>query len=133
MNNEKPKLPVGRIRNPFAPIGLSLVTFGIYWLVWMYKILEEMRQHADNPKITSGGSAVGFLFIPLFHIFWLIYLWFRLPICVNHMKETCGTEAHKLNASIGLLCFIPLIGFIIWSALIQSSLNDHWRSHGSRI
>lgn len=123
----------GRIRHPLAPFGLGLITLGVYSLVWMYKILEEMRRHANNYSITSGGAAVGFLFLPVFNIFWAIYLWFRIPTCVNRMKGDCNTENGRLNAAIGLVNLIPIIGYIIWSALIQSSLNDHWRAHGQRV
>ncbi|MCX6639037.1 MAG: DUF4234 domain-containing protein [bacterium] len=125
--------PTGRIRSPLAPFGLGLITLGIYNLVWTYKILEEMRNHALKAEITSGGKAVGLLFVPLFNFFWAIYLWFRIPTCVNTMKSACNTESDRMNSAIGLVMIIPLIGYIIWSSMIQSSLNNHWRSHGKVI
>jgi len=123
----------GRIRSPLAPFGLGLITLGIYNLVWLYKIQEEMRTHALKAEITSGGKAVGLLFVPIFNIFWGIYLWFRVPSCVNIMKSSCNTESDRMNAAIGLVMIIPFIGYIIWSAMIQSSLNSHWKSHGKTI
>ncbi len=132
MSHEQSR-PLGRVRSPLAPFGLGLITFGIYGLVWIYKILEEMRTHANRADMTSGGLAVVLLFVPLFNFFWAIYLWFRIPACVNIMKEACGHEQARLSGAIGLVNLVPLIGYIIWTASIQSSLNNHWRAHGSNV
>jgi uncharacterized protein YqhQ len=132
MNQETTIRPTGKIRNPLAPFGLGIITLGIYNLVWLYKILEEMRRHSGDSNITSGGAAVGLLFVPLFDIFWGIYLWFRVPTCVNMMKTACKSEEVKLNSAIGFFMLIPLVGYIIWSMMIQSALNDHWKSHGQQ-
>jgi hypothetical protein len=130
MNQEKTR-PLGRIRSPLAPFGLGLITFGIYGFVWIYKILQEMRTHANRADITSGAMAIGLLFVPIFDIFWAIYLWFRIPSCVNIMKASCGHEQARLNSAIGLVNLVPIIGYIISTSAIQSSLNDHWRAHGA--
>jgi len=132
MNQDAAVKPLGKIRNPLAPLGLSIITLGVYIFVWLYKILEEMRHHSGDYKITSGGIAVGFLFIPLFGFFWLIYLWFRIPTCVNMMKSACGSEKIELNPIMGLLNLIPFVGWVIWTVMIQSSLNDHWKSHEAK-
>ncbi len=121
--------PLGKIRHPLAPFGLGLVTCGIYNLVWMYKTLEEMRRHAPEVKMTSGGLAIGLLFVPFFNIFWMIYLWFRLPSCVGKMQSACGITTDRMSGAFGFIQLIPIVGGILWSALIQSALNAHWRAH----
>ncbi len=125
--------PVGKIRHPLAPFGLGLVTCGIYNYVWIYKTLSEMRRHTPNVEMTSGGAAVGLMFVPLFNIFWIIYLMFRVPYCLGKMQSACGINTDRTSGALGFIILVPFIGGILWYALIQSALNKHWRAHGSRI
>lgn len=126
--------PLGKIRHPLAPLGLSIITLGIYMFVWLYKILEEMRRHSNLSTITSGALGVGLMFVPIFNVFWTIYLWFRVPMCINMMKSACNSaDKSELSPAIGLFQLIPLVGGIIWAAMIQDALNNHWRSHGAQV
>jgi hypothetical protein len=46
-----------KIRNPWGVIGLSLITLGIYWWVWYYKVNRELadigRAHGTEELGTS--------------------------------------------------------------------------------
>ena len=35
---------VGKIRNPLGVVGLTIVTLGIYFFVWYYKVNKEMAE-----------------------------------------------------------------------------------------
>ncbi len=52
----------GKIRNPLAVIGLSIITFGIYYFVWYYKVNKEMAEigKANNTEElgTNPGTSV---------------------------------------------------------------------------
>ena len=37
-----------KVRNPWAPALLPIITLGIYHLVWYYKILAEMKAYGDR-------------------------------------------------------------------------------------
>lgn len=55
---------LGKRRGPFAVWLLSLITFGIYGLVWYYKINSELRDF--NPSIqVRPGMALLALFVPI--------------------------------------------------------------------
>ncbi len=46
-------------RNPLAVwIGLPLITLGIYYVVWWYKINNEARRFLNDPSINPAMSAV---------------------------------------------------------------------------
>jgi hypothetical protein len=67
---------VGKIRNPLAVIGLSIITFGIYGIFWYYyanKELAEIGQSRGTEECgTSPGNSVlavtlgAFVLIPAF-------------------------------------------------------------------
>ena len=52
----------GKIRNPLGVIGLTLITLGIYGIVWYYKINKEMaaigKAHGSEECGTSPGTSV---------------------------------------------------------------------------
>jgi hypothetical protein len=43
-----------KIRHPLAPLGLGIITFGIYTLVWYYLINDEMRRQGED--VSPGVS-----------------------------------------------------------------------------
>jgi len=89
---------LGKHRNPCAPLFLPIITLGIYGLVWLYKVYDEAGLYANNrngTRITSGGAAVGFLFIPVFNIIWAIMLWFKTPGLVTRMRQADGLHGDQ--------------------------------------
>ncbi len=122
-------LQMGKVRFIFAPLLLSLITFGIYGLVWLYKIHDEMLLHTRDLSI-KPGAAVGFLFIPFFNLFWAIYLIFHVPTLIKKMDvaDNVAVSEQTNPALIGILGLIPFVN-IFWSAMVQSALNRHWKRH----
>ena|SRR5664280_529621 len=43
-----PDVAVGKIRNPWMVILLSIITLGIYALYWQYASFKEMKEHAGE-------------------------------------------------------------------------------------
>ena len=63
----------------FACGGMAgVIIMLIYWLVWVYKVHKEMRVYTNFGYAISPGKALGFCFIPLFNIFWRIYMPYKL-------------------------------------------------------
>ena len=52
-------------RNPWGVFLLSLVTFGIYYLVWYYKINNELKNYGveNNPVLALLAITVGSIII----------------------------------------------------------------------
>lgn len=112
-----------------SPIMFSILTLGIYGLVWLYKIHNEMLNHTKDPSI-SPGKVLGFLFIPIFNAFWAIYLMFHVPGLIKNMELSDDIPMHyQTNAGlIGVLGVIPFLN-ICWAPLVQNALNRHWEYH----
>jgi hypothetical protein len=58
-------------RDPLAVLGLSIITLGIYWLYWYYKINDEIRRYEKDPTVSPGRSLLAvtlgvFLIVPPF-------------------------------------------------------------------
>ncbi len=53
---------LGKIRHPLGIVGLSLITLGVYWWVWYYKVNKEMaaigRARGTDECGTSPGTSL---------------------------------------------------------------------------
>jgi len=115
----------GKRREPVAVWLLSIVTFGIYGLVWYYKINREAR---DLGSGTSPGTSLlaitlgGFIIVPPF-------------LSIYNTGERIAQS--QRNAGIPSTCN-PLVGLLLWifvfstgSIYYQSELNKIWAYYGN--
>jgi Domain of unknown function (DUF4234) len=49
-------------RNPLGVLGLSVVTLGIYFLYWYYKINDELKTFERDPSISPTRSLMAMIF-----------------------------------------------------------------------
>ena len=49
-------------RNPLGVLGLSIVTLGIYFLYWYYKINDELKTFERDPSISPTRSLMAMIF-----------------------------------------------------------------------
>jgi Domain of unknown function (DUF4234) len=118
-----------KIRNPWAVAGFTLITLGIYYLVWYFKVNREMADWGEQNKVDIGhspGMSViaitlgGFLIIPPF-----VSLW-------NTGKRMQLTQrAAGVHGGSGLLWFvlhiIPLVSLFA-PTYLQFQLNKAWET-----
>jgi Domain of unknown function (DUF4234) len=111
--------PVGKVRNPWAVVGLSIITIGIYFLYWTYQVFREMKDHTHEGVGGPIGLVIGILIG--------IVNWFLIPAEVGNMFAKAGQEK-PVSGVTGFWNLIPLIGFIIWTIKVQGALNRRWES-----
>lgn len=94
---------------------LTIVTFGIYGLIWMSRLNNDVNELAQDP-IAPGGGMVVFLAIITLGIYGLFWLY--------KMGQKCD-EIRQINASSGVLfTILGVFGLSIVSyALIQDAIN----------
>jgi hypothetical protein len=115
---------VGKIRNPLAPALLPFVTFGIYALVWYFKVNKEMAEMGRARNTEELGTSPGTsLMAVLFG--WIIIVPPFLSF-YNTWKRKCTAEdmtgQDGMEAGLGFLLTILLspVGYYI----LQRDLNN---------
>ena len=121
-----------KVRNPWAVALLPFVTFGIYHLVWWYRINRELRDFGrargrdlgQNP--TASVLALfpgGLLIVPALVSYW------RGTKRVQEAARVAGREP-QVSGWIALILYIVLAP-AYW-AYLQVALNDDWRTEASQ-
>jgi Domain of unknown function (DUF4234) len=115
-----------KIRSPFGVFVLAIVTLGIYYLVWYYKVNRELRD-ASGIDVSPGVALIAITFG------WLIIVppfisWYRT---FQRIQEAQRLAQVKSEAS-------PILGFILYVIAVyflpvellyaQDELNKLWRA-----
>jgi hypothetical protein len=110
----------------------SLLTLGIYYFVWYYKVNRELRDAAGinvSPGIALLAVSLGWLILVPPFVSW--YRTFQ-RIAEAQRKEGLGNEA---NPILGFILYVIAVFFLPVEVIYaQDELNKLWRSrltHGS--
>ena len=114
--------PIGKPRSVGLVILLSIVTFGIWTVVWSYQNGEELKQYTR-----TGIGGVGYLFITMLLMPATMFL---MAAEVEQLYVSEG-EKSPVSAMTGLWFLLPIIGNIVWYVKMQHALNGYWVAHGS--
>ena len=115
-----------KIRNPFLVFVWSLVTIGIYYVVWYYKINRELRDAAGinvGPGIALVAVTIGWLVIvPPF------VSWYRTFERIAQAQRDAGV-ATEASPVLGFILFVIAV-FLLPVEVIyaQDELNKVWRT-----
>jgi hypothetical protein len=116
----------GKTRNPWGVWLLSLVTLGIYGLVWYCKVNRETRDYDARVVVNPGMAVVAILFG------WIIIVPPFVSIYCTGRRIAMAQEA----AGAPVTC-VPIIGLLLaflWSThtvYYQSQINKVWDVHGN--
>ncbi len=102
-------------RNPWFVFCMVIITLGIYFFIWVYKINKEMRE--DYPSGLKSIILIIFFLMPL--VGWLVMLkW------LNHIKLYQEHMKYEKKINVFLLFLVSFFVLSPWTcALIQNSLN----------
>ncbi len=107
-------------RNPWGVFGLSIVTIGVYFLVWWYKINNELKNYGieNDPAVaTLAVSLGGFIIVPPF------VSWYKTADRILKAQDKAGAS-ERIAPILGLLLYIVVSVFAI--PYYQSQLNKAW-------
>jgi hypothetical protein len=114
--------PPGKVRSPAAVIIFSIITLGIYFLVWTYKVFQELKDHSGDGVGGVIGLVIALLINPV--------NWFLLPSEIGNLYTKAGKEK-PVTGLTGFWNLIPLVGTIIWVVKVQGAMNRRWESSGA--
>ena len=114
--------PLGKPRSLGLVILLTVVTLGIWTIVWSYQNGEELKQRTGQ-----GLGGVAYLFITL------LISPVTMFLTAGEVEQLYRREGKEppITTIWGLWFLLPLIGNLIWYFRIQAALNDYWISKGS--
>jgi hypothetical protein len=118
----EPGLPVGKTRNPWAVVGLTLITLGIYRIYWEYRCFKDLKGFTGEGIGASWGLALAIVF-PIANSF-------LLPSEIGRI-ERGENSLDPVSGLTGFWIFLPLVGWIVWTLRMQSGLNQIWVSYTS--
>lgn len=101
---------------------LSIVTLGIWTLVWSFQNGDELKRHTGR-----GLGGVAYLFITLLVSPVTMFL---MASEVEQLYRSDGKEP-PITTIWGLWFLLPIIGNLVWYLRIQSALNEYWIAHGA--
>ncbi len=116
---------LGRIRGTGVCILLSIITLGIYSLVWYFKTHDEMKRHSGQGL--GGGIALLLAFLVG------IVMPYITSSEVGALYRAKG-QPSPVSGATGLWYFpgiFILIGPLVWFIKTNGALNSYWRSQGA--
>ncbi len=115
---------LGKPRSVWLVLLLTIVTFGIWTLVWSYQNGDEIKRYAG-----TGLGGVAYLFITL------LLSPVTMFLLANEVEQLYRREGRQppITTIWGLWFLLPIIGNLVWYFRIQRSINDYWAAHGSTV
>jgi hypothetical protein len=111
-----------KVRHPLAPLGLGIITLGVYPLVWYFKINRELRGQGEDvsPGVALLAVTLGaVLLVPP------IVSMYNTAERIRRVQERKGVDS-PISAVLALvLLFIPFVN-AFQSAYLQAGLNRAW-------
>lgn len=110
-------------RNPWGVFFLTLITGGIYYLVWYYKVNNELRNvgSGKSPGMSLLAVTLGVVILvpPLVSIY-------RTADRIRVAQEQAGAK-ERMSPMLGLLGFVVVSYFIL--PYYQSQANKIWDAY----
>src|SRR5215813_7585764 len=98
-----------KIRNPFLVFLWTIVTLGIYYLVWYYKINRELRDASGievSPVLALLAITIGWvIIIPPF------YSWWRTFERIAEAQRKAGTT-NEASPVLGFVLYLVALFFL---------------------
>jgi hypothetical protein len=115
-----------KIRNPLLVFVWSLITFGIYYCVWYYKINRELRDASGvnvSPVVALLAVTIGWVVIvPPF------FSWWRTFERIVEAQRKAGVSG-EASPVLGFILYIVAVFFLpIEVMYAQDELNKVWRA-----
>ena len=114
--------PIGKPSSVGTVILLTIVTFGIYGLIWVYRQHSEFKAYSGN----GVGGGVGVILA----IFIGIVTPFILANEVQGLYEREGQQP-PITTATGAWILLPLVGMLVFYLKIQPAINDFWVARGA--
>lgn len=122
--------------NPALAAVYHLITFGLFGLFHYQSLHDRLpKNRKDDP---SAARAIGFMFIPLFDLWWMFFANLRLLERIDEQRRLAGLREWPLKAlcvSMLVMLLIPYVNVFsllivhpVYIASLQASINELCRA-----
>ncbi|MBR5472408.1 MAG: DUF4234 domain-containing protein [Clostridia bacterium] len=118
LSEPKPKkeIPNGEYIDLFKHILLLIFTFGIYYLVWIYKTTIYTNNCHNEEYRNPTNKLLLCIFVPFYSIYWV----YKTAQRIDKLAKQIGTSSDIATISLILALFVPIVAPII----MQSKINE---------
>jgi hypothetical protein len=115
-----------KIRNPFLVFLWSLITLGVYYVVWYYKVNRELRD-------ASGVNVSPWVALLAVTLGWIVIVppfvsWYRTFQRIVDAQRNAGL-AREASPVLGFILFVIAVFLVpVEVFYAQDELNGVWRS-----
>jgi len=102
---------------------LSIVTLGIWTILWSYRTGEDLKKY--------NGDGLGGVLSVVVALLLSIVLMFTIPNEIKNLYERDGRQT-PIIALWGLWVLLPIVGLFVWYVKTQRCLNEFWTSKGAQ-
>ena len=115
-------------RNPLGVLGLTVITLGIYFFYWYWKINDELRMVEHDESISPTRSLMAMIFG------WLIIVppFIAYYNTANHVLKDEERLGIQSQISPALTVVIALVIWMGMAAYVQEHLNRVWDAASMR-
>ena len=132
--NDQAQFRQHNIQNDFS-VGLGIflhfITFGIFTMIKVGLVFDQLPKIKEDDH--NAGKAIGFLFIPLFNLYWVFVFWGQIVKRINFQYKLRGQHppiSYGLSLAHPICRLIPYVNFLCYLVLvpilygqIQSAVN----------
>jgi H+/Cl- antiporter ClcA len=113
-------------RSPLGVLGLSLITFGIYYFYWYYQVNDELRRFTRDASISPARSLMAVLFG------WIIIVppFIAMYNTAKHIQQIERRDAIQPVIEPVLVIVFMLLLSIVNPPYVQAHLNPIWGRSG---
>ncbi len=109
----------------------------VYWFIWIYQVHAEVLSHVEGKYSVSAAKAVILCFVPIFNIYWLAAMPYRLAKRIEEMSAA-DNLATRIEPRAVLICqivglfflWLPGVHLVFWGIAmlhLQGALNKYWQ------
>jgi H+/Cl- antiporter ClcA len=109
-------------RQPLGVLGLTLITFGIYFFYWYYKIVDEIRRFEKDDSVRPGMALLAVTLGALILVPPFISL-YNTSVHIVRMEHRLG-NLQPLSPLLNLILLL-IVGIVV-PVYTQEHLNRVW-------
>lgn len=117
---------IGEVRNPIMMIVLTIVTCGIYGLIWHYKVSKEINDFTKTEMTSPTFAIVG-----IFCFIFAYINYYKIDQAIVAIDNVEGRRSESRFILWILLSILAGVGTFMMIYQVQESLNNIWYAHGA--